>query len=84
MIDDSSIELVREALIITMKIAAPIVVAGMAVGLLLSLVQSITSIQDQTVSLVPKIAAMLVVAIILIPWIMMRLAEYAAHLFSLA
>jgi flagellar biosynthetic protein FliQ len=84
MFDDSSIELVREALIITMKIAAPIVVAGMLVGLVLSLVQSITSIQDQTVSLIPKIAVMLVVAIILIPWIMMRLAQYAAHLFSLA
>ncbi|MFN9993808.1 MAG: flagellar biosynthetic protein FliQ [Phycisphaerales bacterium] len=83
MYDESSVELVREAILVSMKIAAPIVLAGMVVGLLISLVQSITSIQDQTVSLVPKIAAMLLVAVLLVPWIMMRLVEYAADLFRL-
>lgn len=83
MYDESTVELVREAILVSMKIAAPIVLAGMVVGLLISLVQSITSIQDQTVSLVPKIASMLLVAVLLVPWIMMRLVEYAADLFRL-
>jgi flagellar biosynthetic protein FliQ len=83
MYDESSVELVREAILVSMKIAAPIVLAGMVVGLLISLVQSITSIQDQTVSLVPKIASMLLVAVLLVPWIMLKLVEYAADLFRL-
>ncbi len=82
--DDGAVELVREAILIAMKIVAPIVLAGMLVGLLISLFQSITSIQDQTVSMIPKIAAMLIVAILLIPWILLRLVEYAAELFRLA
>ncbi|MFZ4574076.1 MAG: flagellar biosynthetic protein FliQ [Phycisphaerales bacterium] len=82
--DDAAVELVREAILIAMKIAAPIVLAGMVVGLIISLFQSITSIQDQTVSMIPKIASMLVVAILLIPWLVLRVVEYAAQLFTLS
>ncbi len=80
--DESAVELVREALIITLKIAAPILLAGLVVGLIVSLLQSVTSIQDQTLSFVPKIVVMVVAAILLIPWIAQRLVEYAAELFE--
>jgi flagellar biosynthetic protein FliQ len=82
--DDSSVELVRTALIITLKIAAPMVVVGLVVGLFVSLLQSITSIQDQTVSLIPKIVAMVIVAILIIPWVVQRLVEYTADLLTLS
>ncbi len=82
-VDDSAIELVQTALIITLKIAAPIVAAGMIVGLIISLLQSVTSIQDQTIAFVPKIAAMVIVAALLIPWVTQRLLDYAAELFRL-
>jgi flagellar biosynthetic protein FliQ len=78
-----SIELVREALIIVLKISAPILVAGVITGLIISVIQSVTSIQDQTLSFVPKIVVMLVVAIMLIPWVVQRLIDYSAMLFSL-
>jgi flagellar biosynthetic protein FliQ len=81
--DDSSIELVRTALIITLKIAAPILLAGIGVGLIVSILQSVTSVQDQTLAFVPKIVVMVVAAAVLIPWIAQRLIEYAADLFSL-
>ncbi len=81
--DFATVELVREALFITLKIAAPILVAGILVGLVVSLLQSITSIQDQTLSFVPKIVVMVVVAAVLLPWITRRLVEYSADLFSL-
>jgi flagellar biosynthetic protein FliQ len=81
--DDSAIELVRTALIITLKIAAPILLAGIAVGLVVSILQSVTSIQDQTLAFVPKIVVMVLAAAVLIPWIAQRLIEYAADLFSL-
>ncbi len=80
---DATLDMVRDALVITLKIAGPILLAGLIVGLLISLFQSITSIQDQTLSFVPKIVVMIVAAAVLIPWIAQRLSEYAASLLSL-
>ncbi|MDX2130570.1 MAG: flagellar biosynthesis protein FliQ [Planctomycetota bacterium] len=81
--DDAALEMVREALVITLKIAGPILLAGLVVGFVISLVQSITSIQDQTLAFVPKIVVMIVAAAVLIPWVAQRLSEYAADLFAL-
>lgn len=78
--DETAIELAREMIIITLKIAAPILAAGVLVGLIVSIFQSVTSIQDQTVTFVPKIVVMLVVAALLLPWITARLVEYTAEL----
>jgi flagellar biosynthetic protein FliQ len=83
MAGDATLDMVRDALVITLKIAGPILLAGLVVGLLISLLQSITSIQDQTLSFVPKIVVMIVAAALLIPWIAQRLSEYAASLLSL-
>jgi flagellar biosynthesis protein FliQ len=85
MLDDAgAIEMVRQALLITLKIAGPILLAGIVVGLIISLLQSITSIQDQTLSFVPKIIVMILAAVLLIPWIAMRLSDYAVDLFRLS
>ena len=81
--DESSVLLVRETLLIALKIAAPILLAGVAIGLIISVLQSVTSIQDQTLTFVPKIAVMLIVAALLIPWIAVNLVEYAGVLLSL-
>jgi flagellar biosynthetic protein FliQ len=83
MSNEAALEIVRTALIITLKIAGPILIAGLVVGLIISIFQSVTSIQDQTLSLVPKIGVMLVVAILLVPWVAQRLIEYATELLSL-
>lgn len=84
MVDDATgVEMIRQALIITLKIAAPILLAGIIVGLVISLLQSVTSIQDQTLSFVPKIVVMILAAVVLIPWIAIRLSEYASELFRL-
>ncbi|MBL9032140.1 MAG: flagellar biosynthetic protein FliQ [Phycisphaerae bacterium] len=82
--DEQAVSLAREMLLITLKIAAPILGAGLIIGLLVSLVQSITSIQDQTLSFVPKIVAMIAAAALLLPWIVAKLVAYAGQLLSLA
>lgn len=82
--DQQALELVREALIITLKISAPILVAGMVVGLVISLFQSVTSIQDQTLSTVPKMVVMVAAVVVLAAWIAQRLVDYAAILFNLS
>jgi len=84
MSNEAALELVRTALLITLKIAGPILAAGLVVGLIISIVQSVTSIQDQTLSFVPKIAVMLIATILLVPWIAQRLIEYATELLSLS
>lgn len=81
--DESSVFLVRETLLTVLKIAAPILLAGMAVGLLISLIQSVTSIQDQTLTFVPKITIMILVAALLLPWVTIQLVEFAASRLSL-
>lgn len=81
--DETALELVRDALIITLKIAGPVLLAGLVIGLAISLLQSVTSVQDQTLSFVPKIVVMILAAALLIPWIAERLVEYAEALFRL-
>lgn len=81
--DETMVYIVRDTLLIVLKIAAPILLAGVTIGLIISLLQSVTSIQDQTLTFVPKISIMIIVAAILIPWIILRLAEYAREMFLL-
>ncbi len=81
--DESSIELVRETLMVTLKIALPLLLSGMAIGLLISLVQSITSIQDQTLTFVPKLLGVIVIAILLLPWIVGSIAYFTTEMLRL-
>ena len=81
--DESSIQLIRDALMVTLKIAAPLLMAGMLIGLLISLIQSITSIQDQTLTFVPKLIGVIVIAIVLLPWIIGRILIFTADMFQL-
>ncbi|MBX3357232.1 MAG: flagellar biosynthetic protein FliQ [Phycisphaeraceae bacterium] len=81
--DDSTVELVRWTLVLTLKVAAPILAAGVVVGLVISIFQSVTSIQDQSLSFVPKIIVMGLVAVLLTPWIVQRLVEFASEMFTL-
>lgn len=79
--DFSALDLVREALILTLLLSAPILGVGLFVGLVISILQAVTQIQDQTLTFVPKIAAMLVVAIAILGWLSMKLLEFAAAMF---
>lgn len=81
--DEHTLELVRQTLLITLKIAGPILVAGVVIGLVISVIQAITSIQDQALAFVPKIVVMLIVAVLMISWIAARLVAFAAEMFML-
>lgn len=78
--DESLVALVRETVLIALKIALPILGAGVVIGLVVSIIQSVTSIQDQTLTFVPKIVVMMIVLVLLTPWIFMRLIDFAAEL----
>jgi flagellar biosynthesis protein FliQ len=77
-----AVDLIRETLVLAMMISGPMLLIGMGVGIVVSLLQAITQIQEQTLTFVPKIAAMIVAALVLMPWIGQRLLDYAATIFS--
>ena len=60
----------------------PMLAIGLVVGILVSLFQAVTQIQEQTLSFVPKIVAMVASAILLFPWMGHYLLEYAAQAFG--
>lgn len=72
----SASDLAREALIVCVVIAGPILATGLVVGLIISLFQTLTQLQDQTLSIVPKIVAMFAAALVFVPWLAGRLIEY--------
>ena len=75
-------DLVRETLVLALVISAPMLIIGLVVGVVVSLLQAVTQIQEQTLSMIPKLAAMVGAAIVLMPWIGHRLMEYATQMFS--
>ena len=77
-----ALDLSRNALIVALIISAPILGIGVLVGLAISLIQAVTQIQDQTISIVPKIVAMIGVAILFVPWLTQRIVEYSQQLFA--
>ncbi len=81
--DESSIQLIRDALMVTLKIAVPLLMSGMIIGLIISLFQSITSIQDQTLTFVPKLLGVIAIAIVLLPWIIGRILAFTAEMLQL-
>lgn len=79
---EQALDMAREALMLALLVSAPLLLAGLIVGLILSLLQAVTQLQEQTLTFVPKIAAMVVAAIIFLPWIAQKLMAYSARLFG--
>jgi len=68
---------------LTLKISGPVLIAGLIIGLIISIFQSITSIQDQALNFVPKIIVMLLVASAMLPWLVARIVAFTQELFLL-
>ena len=82
MSDFESLDIVRDALMEALILAAPILVAWLLVGLMISIFQAVTQIQEQTLTFVPKIAVMMLVAIVLLSWIVVRMIEFTVEMFT--
>ena len=72
------IDFAREAIVLTIKISAPIMVIGMVVGVIISLIQALTQIQETTLSFVPKMLAIFAAIFILFPTMMQMLGAFMA------
>ena len=76
------IEIGRDSLFQILIISAPIMITGMVVGILISLFQALTTIQEMTLTFVPKILAVFVATVIFLPFMMTSLIEFSHGLFD--
>ncbi len=77
------IKLLRESVMTVLLVSAPILGIGMFVGLIVSIFQTTTSIQEQTLTFVPKIVAIFASILIFGAWIIKTLVNYTTSIFSL-
>jgi flagellar biosynthetic protein FliQ len=77
---DFAIELCRTAMLMALIVGGPVLLAAVASGLIIGLLQAMTQLHDQTLAFVPKLIAMSLVILFLLPWGLSRLTEYATEL----
>ncbi len=82
MSQDLILKLAKDTLQITLMISGPMLVVSLVVGILISIAQVVTSIQDMTLSYVPRIIAVFVAFLITFPWIMNIMLAFTAQLFG--
>lgn len=76
------LDLAKSTLVTALMICAPALLVGMSVGLTISLFQTVTSVQEQTLTIVPKMLCVVTTIVLLMPWILGTLYEYTTTLFS--
>ena len=82
MLTETTVELARRTLETAFAIAAPLLVIATVVSLLINIVQVLTSLQEQTLSTVPRLAAVAAAIFVLMPWMVRRMTLFTVTLFS--
>ena len=77
---DTVINLATQAMTLSLEIAGPILLLGLIIGLLISIFQAVTSIQEQSLSFIPKVVGVAVLIVVLGPWMLDQLVGYAQNL----
>lgn len=83
-----AVDLGREALILVLKLSLPLLLVSLVVGVVVSILQAATQIQEQTLTFLPKILAVVVTLFMILPWLLIEIVGYTervildmAHLF---
>jgi flagellar biosynthetic protein FliQ len=79
---DAVIEMMRNALFLILKVSLPVLLVSMAVGLIVSIFQTVTSIQEQTLTFVPKVIAIFAALMLMGNWMMTNLVDFTVELWS--
>jgi flagellar biosynthetic protein FliQ len=82
MSQDTVVNLASQAIALALSVAGPLLVASLAIGLLVSVFQAVTQIQEQTLSLIPKIVGIVLVIVVLGPWMLDRIVTYTTNLYG--
>jgi flagellar biosynthetic protein FliQ len=79
---DTVVQLGQNAMQLSLQVALPMLVAGLGVGLVVSIFQAVTQIQEQTLTFIPKVLALAAVLVILGPWMLNQVLSYTTDLWS--
>ncbi len=71
-----ALELIRRAVVLCLLVSGPLLLTALCTGLVVSLLQAITQIQEQTLTFIPKLVLMSVVLLLVMPWMLSQLLEY--------
>lgn len=80
MTDTTVITLAKEAIKLSLLLAAPLLITALVVGLAISIFQAVTQIQEMTLTFVPKILAMVLVVFLTLPWFLKKLTSFTENL----
>lgn len=76
------IDIAKQAIFLVLKLAAPMLIASLVIGLIVSVLQTVTSIQEQTLTFVPKLIAVFLVLMLFGNWILTNLKDFTIELFT--
>ena len=79
---DQAIDFVRQALLLCLLIAGPVLLIGLIVALVVGLLQAATNVTEHSLTFVPKVLAMALAGALLLPWMVSRLMDFAAQMFT--
>ena len=79
---DTVINLASQAMSLAFKVAGPLLLGAMVVGLVVSIFQAVTQIQEQSITLIPKIVAVAAITVLLGPWMLDQITSYTTNLYS--
>jgi flagellar biosynthesis protein FliQ len=79
---DQTVEIMRRVLIEAMLLSAPLLVAAALVSLAVSLLQTLTSVQEQTLTAVPRLVVVFFITVAVLPWMVHRLVGFTVRLFT--
>lgn len=82
MTEDVVLSLGRDAIWTTVLLASPLLVSALIVGLVVSIVQAVTQINEATLTFIPKMLAIVIVMVILAPWMTQMITSYTTELFT--
>ena len=82
MTEEMVMQLGTNALQTMIYLAGPVLVAAMAVGIVISILQAITQINEQTLTFVPKMVAVIITLVVMAPWMLKIMQEYAISIFG--
>jgi flagellar biosynthesis protein FliQ len=82
MTEDFVVNLIRETMYTMLLISAPVLLVSLIVGLIISILQAATSIQEITLTFVPKVVVIAIVLVLTLPWMMDVLVSFTINLFS--
>lgn len=79
---DQTVEVMRKVMMEAMLLSAPLLVSACVVSLVVSLLQTLTSVQEQTLTIVPRLVVVFVVTMATLPWMVHRLVSFTVRMFT--